>query len=188
MVLRAPRLAAGRRGRLQAGAAALGVPLSDQQTDRLLAYLALLERWNKVHNLSAIRDPDAMLTQHLLDSLAVVGPLRRHAAGRPLRILDVGSGAGLPGLVWAVAEPGWMVTTIDAVAKKAAFVREAVGELGLTNLIPVHSRVETATTISDFDVVTSRAFASLGTFIALTRGRLAAGGVWLAMKASPPID
>jgi 16S rRNA (guanine527-N7)-methyltransferase len=80
------------------------------------------------------------------------------------------------------------VTTIDAVAKKAAFVREAVGELGLTNLIPVHARVETATTISDFDVVTSRAFASLGTFIALTRGRLAAGGVWLAMKASPPSD
>lgn len=179
---------AARSDRLAAGAAALGVPLSDRQMDRLLAYLRLLERWNRVHNLSAIRDPDAMLTQHLLDSLGAVGPLRRHAAGRALRILDVGSGAGLPGLVWAVAEPLWSVTTIDAVAKKVAFVREAVGELGLTNLVPVHSRVESAPALADFDVVTSRAFGSLGDLIALTRGRLAPGGIWLAMKASPPID
>jgi 16S rRNA (guanine527-N7)-methyltransferase len=164
------------------------VPLSDRQADSLLEYLKLLERWNKVHNLSAIRDPDAMLTQHLLDSLAAVGPLRRHAAGRALRILDVGSGAGLPGLVWAVAEPSWTVTTIDAVAKKTAFVREAVGALGLANLVPLHGRIETAPTMSRFDVATSRAFASLGDFVAMTRGRLAADGIWLAMKGLPPND
>lgn len=188
MVLGSAGQEVARRTRLQAGAAALAVPLSEAQTDRLLAYLALLERWNRVHNLSAIRDPDAMLAQHLLDSLAAVGPLRRHGAGRALRILDVGSGAGLPGLVWAIAEPGWSVTTIDAVAKKAAFVRAAVGELGLANLTPLHARIETAPPMPGFDVVASRALASLGDFVVLTRGRLAAGGVWLAMKAAPPSD
>jgi 16S rRNA (guanine527-N7)-methyltransferase len=188
MVRGAPGVGAERRGRLQAGSAALGVPLTEPQTDTLLAYLGLLERWNKVHNLSAVRDLDSMVTQHLLDCLAVVGPLRRHAAGRALRILDVGSGAGLPGLVWSVAEPDWTVTTIDAVAKKVAFVRAAVGELQLANLTPLHARVEAAPVTAGFDVVASRAFASLGDFVALTRGRLAADGVWLAMKAGPPHD
>jgi len=188
MAIRVPGNGAERCGRLQSGADALGVPLSDVQLDRLLAYVTLLERWNKVHNLSAIRDPDLMLTRHLLDSLAVVGPLRRYAAGRALRILDVGSGAGLPGVVWAVAEPEWLVTAIDAVEKKVAFVRQTVGELGLQNLLPVHGRIESAPTMTGFDVVASRAFASLGDFIALTRGRLAVGGVWLAMKGALPKD
>ena len=186
MAIGVPGGEAGRRGRLRSGAESLGVLLSELQTDRLLAYLTLLERWNKVHNLSAIRDLEAMLTQHLLDSLAVVGPLRRHAAGRALRILDVGCGAGLPGLVWAIAEPQWLVTAIDAVEKKIAFVRQAVGELGLTNLLPLHGRIEQAPTLAAFDVVASRAFASLRDFIALTRGRLAVDGVWLAMKGSLP--
>lgn len=186
MVIGAPGSEAGRRGRLRSGAESLGVPLTPLQMDRLLAYLTLLERWNKVHNLSAIRDPEAMLTRHLLDSLAVVGPLRRHAAGRALRILDVGCGAGLPGLVWAVAEPEWFVTAIDAVEKKIAFVRQAVGELGLTNLLPLHGRIEQAPTQAAFDVVASRAVASLREFIALTRGRLAVNGVWLAMKGPLP--
>lgn len=177
---------AGQRERLLSGAVSLGLTLTERQTDQLLDYLALLERWNRVHNLSAIRDPDAMLGQHLLDSLAVVAPLRRHAAGRALRILDVGCGAGLPGLVWAIAEPGWQATAIDAVAKKIAFVRQAIGELGMTNVAPVHGRVEAAPAMAAFDVVASRAFASLSDFVGLTRDRLAPHGVWLAMKGAVP--
>ena len=167
------------------GAASLAVSLTPEKSDRLLAYLALLAKWNRVYNLSAIRDPSAMLVQHVLDSMAVVAPLRRWTHGRPARLLDVGSGAGLPGLVLAVLMPELDVTCIDAVGKKAAFVREAAAALGLTNLQSVHGRVEAVQT-GTYEVVASRAFASLADFVTVTRALGGARGVWMAMKGKVP--
>lgn len=154
--------------------------------DRLLAYLALLQRWNGTYNLTSVRDPAEMLTQHLADCLAVVGPLRRHlGAGAQRRLLDVGSGGGLPGAVLAALEPGWDVTCVDSVGKKVAFIRQVGMELSLRNLRAEHARVE-ALKVPAFDLVTSRAFASLADFVAPTRRLLAAGGVWAAMKGKTP--
>lgn len=170
------------RDTLSQGGEALGCPLDDRQLDRLLAYRDLIARWNQVYNLTAVRDPAQMLTQHLLDSLAIVAALRRHTAGRPARLLDVGSGGGLPGVVLAIACPELQVTCVDAVAKKATFVRQVAAELSLPNLQSRHSRVEQLRE-PGFDVITSRAFASLLDFTRLTRALLAADvGVWLAMK------
>jgi 16S rRNA (guanine527-N7)-methyltransferase len=176
------------RDELCGAAAQLGLPLEPATADRLLAYLALLQRWNKVYNLSALRDPAEMLTHHLLDCLAVVPPLQHHAKGRPLRILDVGSGGGLPGVVLAIMEPQWSVTCVDAVAKKASFVRQVAGDLALPNLRAVHARVEDMPDAAQFDLIVSRAFASLADFTAWSRARLAPGGVWLAMKGRAPDD
>ena len=173
------------RATLQTGAEALGTPITEAQADTLLAYLALLQRWNATHNLTAIRDPAAMLTQHLADCLAVIPPLRRHLPQG--RLLDVGSGGGLPGVVVAVMQPGIDVTCVDAVGKKAAFVRQVAGVLGLRNLHAAHARVEDLRE-APFDVITSRAFASLADFVALTRRHLGADGVWLAMKGREPAD
>ena len=107
----------------------LGLEVSPATVDQLLAYLALLQRWNATYNLTAVRDPADMLTQHLADCLAVVGPLRRHlGAGTQRRLLDVGSGGGLPGVVLAALEPGWSVTCVDAVGKKVAFIRQVVAQ------------------------------------------------------------
>lgn len=173
---------------LREGLAELGLSLPQLASTRLLAYLHLIAQWNKVYNLTAIRDPQAMLTQHLLDCLAIVPALRRGLAGQggggaggPRRVLDVGSGAGLPGVVLAICEPGWQVTCVDAVAKKASFIRQVAAELGLPNLQATHQRVEAMP--GQHDLITSRAFATLADFIALTRGRLAPGGCWAAMKA-----
>jgi 16S rRNA (guanine527-N7)-methyltransferase len=163
----------------------LGLAPEAAQTAALAQYLALLQRWNATHNLTAIRDPAAMLTQHLADCLAVIAPLRRHVVQG--RLLDVGSGGGLPGVVVAVMLPGIDVTCVDAVGKKAAFVRQAAGALGLRNLHAVHARVEDLHG-APFDVITSRAFASLADFAALTRNQLGADGVWLAMKGREPAD
>ena len=175
------------RDTLRAGAEALGCPLDDGQLDRLLAYRDLIARWNQVYNLTAVRDPAQMLTQHLLDSLAIVAPLRRHTGARPARLLDVGSGGGLPGVVLAIAAPELQVVCVDAVAKKATFIRQVAAELGLPNLQARHSRVEQLRE-PGFDVITSRAFASLVDFTRLTRTLLASeGGVWLAMKG-PQVD
>lgn len=166
-------------------AEAVGVALTSEQQAKLHAYLGLLQRWNGTYNLTAVREPGAMFTQHLADCLAIVPPLRRHAnAGR---LLDVGSGGGLPGIVIATALPGWDVTCVDAVAKKAAFVRQAAGSLALANLHARHARVE-GLQGEPFDLITSRAFASLATFTALTRSHLAADGVWMAMKGRMPED
>jgi 16S rRNA (guanine527-N7)-methyltransferase len=176
------------RDQLSAGAAQLGLTPEPGEIDQLLAYLALLQRWNKVYNLSAVRDPAEMLTHHLLDCLAVVPPLRSHAQDRPLRILDVGSGGGLPGVVLAILQPQWSVTCVDAVAKKASFVRQVAGDLSLPNLRAVHARVEEMPASAQFDVIVSRAFASLADFTAWSRERLAPGGVWLAMKGRAPDD
>ena len=115
--------------RLQAGLAELGLELTPAQQTQLLDYLALIQKWNKVYNLTAVRDLDEMFRLHLLDSLAAVGPLRRHAAGRPLRLLDVGSGGGLPGVVFAICCPELTVDCVDTVGKKAAFIQQVAAEL-----------------------------------------------------------
>ena len=172
------------RAALFDGAAALGVDLSDAQATHLLEYLALISRWNRVYNLTAIRKPAEMLSHHLLDSLTAIGPLARecpHAA----RLLDVGSGAGLPGIVIAVMRPQTQVTCIDAVAKKTAFVRQVAAELALPNLAAVHDRVETFRA-SRFDVIASRAYASLAAFAKQTRHLADASTCWLAMKGRRP--
>lgn len=179
---------------LDRGLASLGLDADETQRRRLIDHLLLIERWNRVHNLTAVRDPAEMVTQHLLDSLAVVGPLGRHLAtsaqqerGISCRLLDVGSGAGLPGAVLAVMRPALHVTCIDAVAKKAGFIRQVAGELAVANLTVEHGRVEDWKA-APFDVITSRAFASLSDFTALTRHLVSESGVWLAMKGRVPDD
>ncbi len=181
-----PPEAASLRPALAEVCQALGLAIEDKALDRLMDYLALLQRWNATYNLTAVRDPAEMLTQHLADCLAVVGPLRRQlGAASPRRLLDVGSGGGLPGVVLAVLEPGWSVTCVDTVGKKAAFIRQAAVELGLRNLSAEHARVE-ALKLPPFDLITSRAFASLADFVSLTRQLLAPAGVWAAMKGKAP--
>lgn len=155
---------------------------------RLERYLGLLAKWNAAYNLTAVRDSAGMRIQHLADCLAVVEPLKRRLdPERPARVLDVGSGGGLPGVVLALAEPNWNVTCVDAVGKKAGFVRQVAAELGLTNLHAEHARVETMQTLP-FDLITSRAFASLPDFVRLTRPLLATHGLWMAMKGKRPDD
>ena len=176
-------------GQLEALAPRLGLTLAATERERLLAYMALIQRWTKVYNLTAVRNTGEMFTHHLLDCLAVVVPLRNGmgAAGQgALRVLDVGSGAGLPGVILAMLNPAWQVTCVDAVAKKAAFIRQAAAELGIPNLHGVHGRVEAVGTFKtpEFDLITSRAFASIQDFTTLTRPLLAAQGHWAAMKAN----
>ena len=169
---------------LRAGAAALGVELTDGQATRLLAHVALIAKWNRVYNLTAIRRPAEMLPQHVLDSLTTLLPLDREGAGTK-RLLDVGSGAGFPGVVIAVMRPDVQVTCIDAVGKKAAFLRQVGAELGLTNLTAVHERVETLRS-PPFDVIASRAYAALGEFARQTRHLATPSTRWLAMKGRHP--
>ncbi len=176
-----------RRVALRCGLAALSLPAADALLDRLLAYLDLLQKWNRAYNLSAVRDPQQMVHQHLLDCLAALPPMDQHLHGRAARVLDVGSGAGLPGLVWALMRPDWSVCCVDAVAKKASFVRQVAAELALRNLHSEHARVEQLR-IPPVDVVVSRAFASLADFTALTRRHLLPHGCWLAMKGKVPDD
>lgn len=174
------------RPALKSACERLALTVDTATLDRLLGYLALLQRWNATYNLTAIREPGEMLAQHLADCLAVVEPLRRHlGSGSARRILDVGSGGGLPGVVLATLEPSWAVTCVDAVGKKVAFVRQVAVELGLRNLSAEHARVE-ALRLPSFDLITSRAFASLTDFVALTRSMLAPGGAWVAMKGKIP--
>ena len=175
------------RPRLAAAADTLGLGLTDEQLDRLIAYLGLLSKWNKVYNLTAVRDPEAMLTQHLVDSLSLIPPLRRHAAGQPLRLMDVGSGGGLPGVVIAICDPSIDVTCVDTVGKKAFFIAQVAAEIGLPNLHAEHSRVEQLKT-APFDVITSRAFASLADFTEWTAMHLKPGAVWAAMKGQHPAE
>ena len=173
--------------RLRAAAEQLRLELPNDAATRLLAFVDLLRRWNSTYNLTAVRDPDEMLVQHLFDCLAVVGPLTRALPQRSSRLLDVGSGGGLPGVVLAVLMPELAVTCVDTVGKKVAFIRQAGVELGLRNLHAEHSRVE-ALRAAPFDVVSSRAFASLADFTRLTRQHLAESGVWMAMKGKRPND
>ena len=184
----APESAEARGARLLDATARLGLAIADSEVSRLLGYLDLLQRWNATYNLTAVRDPYRMLTQHLVDCLALVAPLRRHQGpAATARLLDVGSGGGLPGVVIAIVNPGNDVTCVDAVGKKAAFVQQVATSLRLKNLHSQHTRVEQMNAAA-FDVITSRAFASLADFVALTRRHLAADGVWLAMKGKDPVD
>lgn len=177
---------------LKNGVAELGLELSGAQITQLLDYLALIQKWTKVYNLTAVRDPAEMLTHHLLDSLAVVRPLRQQLAGlqpadgQGFRLLDVGSGAGLPGVVIAICCPDIAVSCVDTVAKKATFIQQAALTLKLSNLRGLHSRVENLD--DHFDVVCSRAFASLVDFTTWSRSALAPAGVWMAMKGKDPVD
>lgn len=170
----------GVQRRLGDGIAALGLVLDAGQQERLLAYLALLVKWNKAYNLTAVREPSEMVTKHLLDSLALLPHLRGG------RLLDVGSGAGLPGIPLAIAAPQLDVTLLDANSKKTRFLLQAKGELGLYNLSVVHSRVEQYRPERLFDTVTARAFASLAELYQGTARLLAAGGCLLAMKGDYP--
>ena len=169
---------------LRAGAQALGLVLTDAQIQHLLDYAALIQKWNKVYNLTALRDPADMLTHHLLDSLTAIAPLRRHTQGQPIQVLDVGSGGGLPGVVLAICMPELNVSCVDTVAKKAAFVQQVAVSLKLPNLRGLHARVESLT--DPYQVICSRAFASLPDFVTWSRSALAEGGVWMAMKGKHP--
>ncbi|WP_300271602.1 16S rRNA (guanine(527)-N(7))-methyltransferase RsmG [Halomonas sp.] len=160
--------------RLDAGLARLGIAVDAEQRRRLLALVGLLHKWNRAYNLTAIRSPEEMVARHLLDSAAVLP----HVSGP--RLLDVGAGPGFPGLVLAILAPGLEVTLLDSNGKKVRFQRQAVMELGLTNVTPVQARIEAFE--GRFEQVISRAFASLGDFVGLTRERVAEGGQWLAMK------
>lgn len=165
----------------------LHLPADAHQRSQLQEYLVLLQRWNKTYNLTALRNPAQMFTHHLADCLAVLPALRRRLGDAPgLRVLDVGSGGGLPGVVIAILEPAWSVSCVDTVGKKAAFIRQAGAELGLRTLRAEHARVEQLS--GAWDLITSRAFATLVDFVALTRDRLAPGGCWMAMKGKAPDD
>jgi 16S rRNA (guanine527-N7)-methyltransferase len=168
---------------LRAGIDVLGLATDRSAQDKLLAYVALLDKWNRTHNLTAIRDRGQMITHHLLDSLAVVA----HLPARPgLRVADVGSGGGLPGIPLAIARPDWRVTLIDSNRKKAAFLNQAAIELPLTNVDVVAARVEQFVPPLRFEVVIARAYSTLGTFIEQTQHLLAPGGRWVAMKGALP--
>lgn len=170
------------------GATELGLDLSASQSDALARYAALLLRWNAVHNLTAIEAPAHVLTHHLLDSLAIVPEVQRIASERPMRVLDVGAGGGLPGVALAIAAPNLHVTLVDKVQKKIAFLTQAKLELALDNVECVHVRVETMQTASPFELIVARAFASLTEFVGLTRHLLAPQGWWFAMKGALPSD
>lgn len=180
------------RPTLLSAAEQLGVALTDAQADALLCYLDLIQKWTKVYNLTAVRDPKEMLTHHLLDSLAAVPPLRRALAQRDLpagqgaRVLDVGAGAGLPGVVIAICCPEVDMSCVDTVAKKAAFIQQVAVSLRLPKLRGVHARVENLE--GPFDVVTSRAFASLVDFTTWSRQALGPQSLWLAMKGKHPAE
>ncbi len=175
-------------------ATALGLNLDAAQQAALLEYLALIQKWTKVYNLTAVRNPDEMLTHHLLDSLAVIAPLQKQLAalkeqgvvGDKPRLLDVGSGAGLPGIVIAICCPHITVHCVDTVAKKAAFIQQVAVTLKLPNLRGIHARVESLT--EPYDVVSSRAFASLVDFTTWSEKALTGQGVWMGMKGKHPAD
>ncbi|GBU15472.1 ribosomal RNA small subunit methyltransferase G [Polaromonas sp.] len=175
---------------LRAGLQSLQLSLSDQQIAQLLAYMDLIGKWTKVYNLTAVRDPADMMTHHLLDSLAVIKPLQRYLQGAGLeqgaKVLDVGSGAGLPGVVIAICCPDVAVSCVDTVAKKAAFIKQAALALKLANLTGLHARVESLS--EPFDVVCSRAFASLLDFTNWSGDALAPKGVWMALKGKHPVN
>ena len=204
------------RQRITHALPSLGLALSEAQIDALLAYLDLISKWTRVYNLTAVRDPAEMVTHHLLDCLAAMAPLAANfeqarqskratmvpepgsnsnpgpatEAGQGSRVLDVGSGAGLPGVVIAICFPDVSVTCVDTVAKKAAFIKQVALTLKLPNLTGLHARVEAlgAPESPPFDVICSRAFASLVDFTQWSAGALAPAGVWMAMKGKHPWD
>lgn len=169
---------------LIAGAAKMGVPLTEVQSAKLLDYLDLLQKWNKAYNLTAVRERPAMLTQHLLDSLSIVPHLP------PGDLLDVGSGGGLPGIPLAILQPERSITLVDTVGKKVAFLKQAGMTLGLKNLQAVSTRIESwvppAEHAEGFALITARAYATLQTLVGQTQRLLAKNGGWYAMKGVIP--
>lgn len=176
--------------RLKSAADFLKIPLNDKQLGQLLGYLDQLQRWNRSYNLTALKDPEQMLVQHLFDSMAVVPTfdhvLVKNTVNDPL-IVDVGSGGGLPGVVLAILHPDWQVHCIDAVEKKTAFIRQMIGVLGLPNLRVSHARIETLQPLQA-DIVVSRAFASLRDFATLAGRHVTSDGYLMAMKGRQPDD
>lgn len=169
--------------RLSQGVAESRMDISLQVQQKLLDYVALIAKWNAVHNLTAVRDPLEMVTLHLLDSLSVLP----YITGK--RLLDVGAGAGLPSIVLAICLPELQVTAVDAVQKKVSFMRQVKAQLKLENLTVIHGRIEEQKAVEDsekFDLIISRAFSEIGLFVKLTKHLLADGGKWLAMKGAIP--
>jgi len=179
MTVAAPALADD----LARGIAALGVAVPAAQQAQLLAYVALLDKWNRTYNLTAIREPERMVTHHLLDALAVLPHLPSRAG---LRVLDVGAGGGVPGIPLAIARPDWRVALVDTSHKKVAFLTQAAIELGLPNVEAHATRVEDFTPAAPFDVVISRAFSDLATFATASARHLAPHGILVAMKGVHP--
>ncbi|OZI41636.1 16S rRNA (guanine(527)-N(7))-methyltransferase RsmG [Bordetella genomosp. 4] len=174
--------------RLTQAGDSLGLSITAAQTDQLLTYLAQMQRWNRTYNLTAIRDPEQMLVQHLFDSLSVVNPLARMCdPASPTKVYDIGSGGGLPGVVLAIMLPAWQISCVDAVEKKMAFVRQMSGVLSLSNLRAVHGRVE-ALAPAQCDIVISRAFASLNDFASLAGRHVRIDGTLVGMKGKVPED
>ena len=178
------------RTQLEQGVQALKLELAPAQIDLLMSFMDLLQKWNKVYNLTSVRDPQEMLTHHLLDSLAAVPALLRHVSrlpleeGKRLPLLDVGSGGGLPGVVFAICCPQIDVNCVDTVGKKAAFIQQVAASLRLPNLRGIHDRVENLKT--RYPVISCRAFASLVDFTTWSRKALAEDGIWFAMKGKYP--
>ena len=178
------------RSQLEQGIQALKLELTPAQVDLLMSFMDLLQKWNKVYNLTSVRDPQEMLTHHLLDSLAAVPALLRHVSNLPLEegkrlpLLDVGSGGGLPGVVFAICCPQIDVNCVDTVGKKAAFIQQVAASLRLPNLRGIHDRVENLKT--RYPVISCRAFASLVDFTTWSRKALADDGIWFAMKGKHP--
>ncbi|NOT65685.1 MAG: 16S rRNA (guanine(527)-N(7))-methyltransferase RsmG [Methylotenera sp.] len=172
------------QAKLGAGLHEMGLQIDVEKQAKLIAYLLLIDKWNKVHNLTAVRDPLEMVTLHLLDSLSVLPHVQ---ALNAKNLLDVGAGAGLPSIPLAICLPELQVTAIDSVAKKTSFMRQVKGELALSNFNVEVGRVEVLKVAEKFDVIISRAFAEIGLFIKLTKQLLAENGVWLAMKGVVPV-
>jgi len=161
----------------------LSLDLNQQQHEQLLDYLALLFKWNSVYNLTSVRDPQQMVTHHLLDSLAAVP-----AFAGAVNVLDVGAGGGLPGIVLAIARPGMKVSLIDTVHKKTAFLKQVKAELELANVTVYTAKVQELQVEQKFDVITSRAFADLSDFVNWSGQLLAEGGKFIALKGVAPPD
>lgn len=172
---------------ISSGAARLGVDIEAVQIAELVVYLRLIDRWNGTYNLTAVRTLRAMATQHILDSLAVIPTFRSLFPREAVRrVLDVGSGAGLPGVVIAIVDRGASVVCVDSVGKKAAFVTQVASTLALGNLSAIHARVEAMRPPPSFGLIISRAFASLADFVSSTRHMLQPEGWWVAMKGKVP--
>lgn len=175
---------------IQADLVAAHLPVEAEDSrivTKLAAFLNLLERWNRAYNLTAVRDRSQMHVQHLADCIAAVPAIRLHVdSQRPLRVLDVGSGGGLPGAVFSILHPAWRVDCIDAVGKKAAFIRQVAGELDLPALHAIHGRVEQLDLNEAYDLITSRAFSDLRKLVEVTRHLRRSSGIWAAMKGKVP--
>ncbi len=164
---------------LEQGLIELGIQLDEEKVKKLLDYLSLLQKWNKVYNLTAIRDPQEMVALHILDSLAVVPYLW----GK--RWLDVGTGAGIPGVILAIVYPEWSFSLLDSNSKKTSFIKQAVIELGMKNVQVICDRVEKFQEADPFDGIISRAYADTSDFVCSTKHLMSKEGKWAAMKGSP---